>query len=260
MNIAEYIDLNELDSIMRNWSEATGMATIALDADGKYISGEIGFTDFCMKYTRGSEEGARRCIKCDQECSGVYYCHAGLMDFSIDIVVNGEVVGKIIGGQVLPKKPDEGKFRQIANELGINEDSYIEALRKIAVRDEESIRASASLLGELINLYANMSHKEYVDSKVQDVLGTNLDTTAGLVKDINGKSKELDKIESQQRILALNASIEAARAGEAGKGFGVVAQEVRKLAEISREINTSIKESIKDIEEVVKELDKAVTE
>ena len=260
MNIAEYIDLNELNNIMRNWSGATGMATIALDADGKYISDEIGFTDFCMKYTRGSEEGARRCIKCDQECSGVYYCHAGLMDFSIDIVVNGEVVGKIIGGQVLPKKPDEGKFRQIANELGINEDSYIEALRKIAVRDEESIRASASLLGELINLYANMSHKEYVDSKVQDVLGTNLDTTAGLVKDINGKSKELDKIESQQRILALNASIEAARAGEAGKGFGVVAQEVRKLAEISREINTSIKESIKDIEEVVKELDKAVTE
>ena len=92
---------------------------------------EIGFTDFCMKHTRGSVEGLRRCTKCDNTCTGTYFCHAGLMDFSIDIKVGDIFLGKIIGGQVLPCEPDEEKFRNIASELGINPDVYIEALNKV---------------------------------------------------------------------------------------------------------------------------------
>ncbi len=257
MSIRDVVNLERLNDILKDWSLATGMATIAMDDEGKYISGEIGFTDFCMKYTRGSSEGARRCEKCDREEKGVYFCHAGLMDFSIDIVVEGNVVGKIIGGQILPNEPDEEKFRNIASQLGINPDDYIEALRKIPVRSEESIRASAALLGEMVNTIVNFEYRNYTDKNIQEALNKNLDKTVSLVTEINNKSKELDKIESKQRILALNASIEAARAGEAGKGFAVVAQEVGKLAGTSGEINASIKTTLKDIEEAVKELQEA---
>lgn len=260
MNISEYLDLQKLNEIMKEWSKATGMATIAMDDEGKYISGEVGFTDFCMKYTRGSQEGCRRCVKCDAECTGVYFCHAGLMDFSIDIVVGGKKVGKIIGGQILPAEPDEDKFRKIATEIGVNPDDYIAALRKIPIRDEESIRASARLLGEMVNLMANMSHKEYVDSKVQEALNKNLDKTINLVKEINNKSRELDKIESKQRILALNASIEAARAGEAGKGFAVVAGEISNLANQTNSATETITDLINNIYEELENVTKTINQ
>lgn len=49
MRIQDFFDIKMLDGIMSDWSKATGLATIAVDKDGNYISSEIGFTDFCMK-------------------------------------------------------------------------------------------------------------------------------------------------------------------------------------------------------------------
>ncbi len=56
------------------------------------------------------------------------------------------------------------------------------------------------------------------------------------------------EIAAQSKLLALNASIEAARAGEDGKGFGVVALEVRQLAEQSREATERIRTILGEIQ------------
>lgn len=62
------------------------------------------------------------------------------------------------------------------------------------------------------------------------------------VRKIQDLTEDILGISSQTNLLALNASIEAARAGEAGKGFAVVAEQIRELAENSRQIANHIQE------------------
>ncbi len=98
--------------------------------------------------------------------------------------------------------------------------------------------------------------------KINDEIGTEIKNSyqeiQGIIQVIAGiseKTKVINDIVFQTKLLSFNASVEAARAGEQGKGFAVVAEEVGRLAAMSGqaalEINKSLEESRSKVESII---------
>ncbi len=121
-----------------------------------------------------------------------------------------------------------GVYEDVQN-MSQKADDGVSLVDEIHIRANEMYKKTVEGKDATTNLVAHI--KENVDTAVEE--SKNVSKIDELTGDI------LD-IASQTNLLALNASIEAARAGEAGKGFAVVAEQIRVLADGSKETANNI--------------------
>jgi methyl-accepting chemotaxis protein len=111
------------------------------------------------------------------------------------------------------------------------------AIESIAEKAQEGAEAAAKIQERANQLKLGAVSSQKSTLEVRKNIGEKLRSAiekSRAVEQINILSNTILQITSQTNLLALNAAIEAARAGEAGKGFSVVADEIRKLAEESK--------------------------
>lgn len=171
MTLTDYISVEMLQKLQDAFSNMTGMAALTTDKYGVPVTNGSNFTDFCTVYTRESQIGRRRCEQCDKTGAEnakknghicVYECHAGLIDYAAPIMVNGEMIGCVIGGQVLPEKTKPEKYREIAKEIQVDPDAYVKALETVYILDRKKIDNAANFLYVTANVLSEMAYNKHL--------------------------------------------------------------------------------------------------
>ncbi|WP_412674659.1 methyl-accepting chemotaxis protein [Bacillus badius] len=146
-----------------------------------------------------------------------------------------------------------------ANQLMAGLAEQIDALAALsASMNQLSVKAGQSNeqgLAQVLLLREHNQDTDRMNEKVQE----QIQTLSGKIANIDMVIASIHGITAQTNLLALNASIEAARAGEHGKGFAVVAEEVRKLAEQSRQETDVIQQTVQEILEESKQTVAVIT-
>ena len=200
IRLTDVIDTKFLQHFQDDFAKGMGVASITVDLEGNPVTKPSNYTRFCMDYTHSTDCGDKRCAESHMRGGEkaarlgkpiVYECHAGLIDFAAPIILEGQHIGTILGGQILTDIPNEKKCRKIAREIGVDEAGYLEAVKEIRQLSKERVKAAANVLYIVAN---NMSKTKYHHQKLTEksnLLSDSLDKISLAMQEVAASSKRV---------------------------------------------------------------------
>ncbi|MBQ5330176.1 MAG: PocR ligand-binding domain-containing protein [Oscillospiraceae bacterium] len=279
--LSQLFDMNTIQTLQDGYAVSSGLSVVITDNAGSPVTRKSNFSDYYNKYKRGpllDLAASQRTVSGGK--AAVYTNSLGLTEFVAPIIVNGNAEGFFVGGEVLSAPASHELIKKIASESGAPESDIAEAVSHVPVISRDRLVTAAAFLQSLISSFRrrdqrrdaqDISHmtvdaQERIgnEQKLSDISAMNfaacketieavdrLSELAGrclaTVKSTGETVKLIQDIAMNTRILGFNASIEASRAKESGKGFGVIAQEVRTLADTSKASADKIESGMKQI-------------
>ncbi|MEW6720274.1 MAG: PocR ligand-binding domain-containing protein, partial [Thermodesulfobacteriota bacterium] len=160
--LADLLDIPALQLALDSLYVASRIPSAIIDSDGN-VHTRSGWQDVCMKFHRLHPEAEKRCIESDRHIarhlheadpSIVYRCPHGLVDAATPIVIEGEHLGSVFTGQLFLEEPDLDIFRTQAGKYGFDEAAYIDAVKRVPVVSERTLRENLAFLARFAEMLA----------------------------------------------------------------------------------------------------------
>lgn len=136
-----------------------------------------------------------------------------------------------------------GSLRHQLKDIEVAKDVANQMRSTLLELEEQASSQIAVARSEVERIGDKMEHIAFKVKETNETITSFMQTT----QDIQGVLHVIEEISSQTNLLALNASIEAARVGEHGKGFNVVAMEIRKLADRTKQSTDQVQSIVQHI-------------
>lgn len=182
---------------------------------------------------------------------------SGLVDMTEQLAENmseSRRVNKSIVSSAKETTEDCNRSMQHVNDMQNSVDEMVKLISMIDERTKEMLEISDDIWQRMQNYVGimNCAVENMQDiEKAANLTGESVQHLEKVIAEIAAFTSEISDITAKTNMLALNASIEAARAGEHGKGFAVVAEQIRVLAESSKQASTSIKSVVENVLEML---------
>ncbi len=159
--------LQELQDVMER---KTNLSSIILDEEGNNATVFHSDVPFCSRMTKGSVMGCMECERCNHDGAlrslseghvAIYKCHTGLIDMAVPILVEGRVMGYVMGGQVTTEPLKKEEIYALAKKYDIPPEEYWESAQRVPIVDEEIVADNANFLNSIAGIISHIAYSQF---------------------------------------------------------------------------------------------------
>ena len=251
--------------IAKNYVDTIANGDFESRLNEKFLKGKDEISEICRSVNNAKESVGNMIKSVRDNAHKVKNESSDLSEISSELSMFTNEISLSIGRVAGSTAKQDNEFKGIMNTLGMFSEKFdiiksnINSINRRVLIVNDKASSGNKNIEDLNDGIENVNSTFEVFSNSVNQIEEQMMTVNRITDIINGIAEQTD-------LLALNAAIEAARAGEAGRGFNVVANEIRKLAEQSKDSSHNIykiinglmimtKEIVSDSKEMEKELE-----